>query len=338
MNKKILILLIAIAIVVIAIGIFGVNLFKKETKPVSLTKISLVLDWLPSSYHAPLFLAKERGYFKEEGLDVEFHIPSDPATVLGTVATGKDDFGINYPAEVLSSRAKGIKVVSIMALVRHPLISFATLKESGIIEPKDLAGKKVALPAVISTTQIILDTMLKSQGKSLKDVQLIDVGYDIVVPLISKKVDAALVYWGVEPLIIEKQGFSLNILRVQDYGVPDYYESVFITNEDKIAKNPGLVKRFVHAVKRGYETASVDPKESVRIMKKFKPEIDLDFQNKSIRIIAPLWKPENGVFGWQEEKRWVDFGNWMKENGLISKDLDVKAAFNNSFVENAAKK
>ncbi|EKD65705.1 MAG: hypothetical protein ACD_50C00011G0007, partial [uncultured bacterium] len=261
MRKKLGFIFIVLVVVGVVLGAKFVS--KEEKTASSLTKISLVLDWQPSAYHAPLFLAKEKGYFKDNGLDIEFRIPSDPVTVLQTVASGKDDFGLNYPADVLTARDKGVPVVSIMALIQHPLISFATLKDSGIAEPNDLVGKKIGLPAVIPTTENILSSMLKAQEKSLEDVQIIDVGYDVVPSLIGEKVDAVLVYWGTETVLLESQGFSINTMRAQDYGVPDYYELLFITNEEKISKNPTLVHKFIGAVSRGYEYALKNPKEAL---------------------------------------------------------------------------
>lgn len=150
-------------VIVIAVGaiLVGPKFFaKKEVKPSTLTKVSMVLDWLPSAQQAGFWIAKDKGYFVKEGLDVDMHIPSDPTAVLQTVATGRDDFGISYTPEVLEAREKGIRVVSIMATVQHPLTSVISLKTSGIKQPKELAGKKVGQPGIAWQEQI-LNSMLK---------------------------------------------------------------------------------------------------------------------------------------------------------------------------------
>lgn len=335
MNKKILIILIAIVVIIIAI--FGNNLFKKkEISPVSLTKVSFVLDYLPWSAQAGFWVAKEKGYFSKEGLDVTLNIPSDPSTVLQTVSSGRDDFGISYLPDVLVARSQNIPVVSIMALVQHPLYVLVVLKESGIEEPKDLIGKKVGHSG-LAFNESVISTMLKNQEESIKDIELVNVGFESVPALIGEKVDAILAYESYEVISVNNQGFHVNVMEAEKYGVPDYYELALVTNEEKIAKNPDVVQRFVRATKRGYEDAISDPETAVKVMKKLNSEADLTLEIPSVKLIAPLWVPVNKIFGWQEEERWVDFGNWMKENDLISKDLDVKAAFDNSFVENAAK-
>lgn len=180
MNKKLLIFGIIALVLVMGAVLYFTN-ENTVSKP-EFTKVTLVLDWLPQGFHVPLFLAQELGYFADEGLDVEFRIPADPTTVLQTVAAGTDDFGLNYPADILVARSKGAPVVSVMAIVQHPLVVFGTLKSSGITEPRALTGKKVALP-VTTANASILETMLKNQGKTSKDVEVVDVGYDVVAPL-----------------------------------------------------------------------------------------------------------------------------------------------------------
>jgi len=325
---------------IVLVGIVGYVLVGNNSQQEGIgvsspTKVSVVLDWFPWSAHAGLYVAKERGYFADEGLEVEFRVPSDPATVLQTVATGRDDFGLNYNTDVLVARGEDVPIVSVMGVVQHPLNSVMTLKESGIAEPRGLVGKKVGWPGVPSNVPI-LESMLKSQGHSLDEVEMVNVGFETVPALIGKQVDAIVgAYWVVESILIENQGFPVNIMRVEQHGVPDYYELVLVTSEEKIANEPELVQRFVRAAKRGYEDAMADPQGAVQLMKQVNPEMDLAVDGPGVDLLAPLWRPENGVFGWQEESRWLDFAQWMKDNGLLAQDVDPRQAFDNSFVEDA---
>jgi putative hydroxymethylpyrimidine transport system substrate-binding protein len=303
-----------------------------EAKVTSFPPVSVVLDWFPWSNHAGLFIAKDKGYFAAEGLDVDIHPPADPATILQTVAAGRDDFGINYQTGVLIARQEGVPVVSIAALVQHPLNSVMTLQDSGIAEPKDLAGKTIGWPG-IPDNEPLLDTMLKSQGLSLSDVELVNVGFDLVPALIGKKVDAIVgAYWVHESISAVNQGFPVNIMRMEQHGVPDFYELVLVTNEEKIKENPEMVERFVRAVTRGYQDAIDDPQGAVELLKRVRPEVDLAIESPGVDMLAPLWDTDQGVFGWQDEARWVEFAAWMDEAGLLSGTGDVNAAFDNSFV------
>ncbi len=160
MKTPLALLLIVTTFALIAVGCGG----NGDPTPQPLTKVSVALDWFPWSNHSGLFIAQERGYFAEQGLEVDIFVPGDPATVLQTVAAGKDDFGISYQPELLIAREQGIPAVSIMALVQHPLNSVMTLKESGIVEPRDLAGKKVGSPGLPSD-EALLDTMLEFRSR-----------------------------------------------------------------------------------------------------------------------------------------------------------------------------
>ena len=135
------------------------------------TTVKLALDWYPNANHLGLFMAQEKGYFRQENLNVTLYTPVDPSTVLQTVGSGTDDFGISYQPDVLLARAQGVPVVSVAALVLHPLNSVIALKSSGIIRPRELVGKKVGYPA-IPTNEPLLGTMLKTDGaRGLQDVE-----------------------------------------------------------------------------------------------------------------------------------------------------------------------
>ena len=149
----------------------------------------------------------------------------DPSTVNATVAAGADDFGINYQPDLLMARAQGVPVVSIAALVQHPLNSVQTLKASGIERPRDLVGKKVGYPG-IPLNEPLLDTMLKHDGVEggLDEIELINVGFNLAEVLINKTVDACIgCYFSHESFLIANQGHPVNSLRSGEWGMPDYY-------------------------------------------------------------------------------------------------------------------
>ena len=307
-----------------------------STSP-TLTKVSVALDYFPWCGQVGLWVAQEKGYFADEKLDVKLNVPSDPSTVLQTVASGRDDFGLNYQTNVLLARDQDIPVVSVIGIVQHPLNSIMTLKDSGITEPKHLVGKKIGWNG-IPENEKFLETILKNEGKSLDDVEMINVGFDLVPALISKKVDALIpAYWVFESIMAENQGFPVNIMHLEQHGIPDYYEFLLVTTAEKIANNPDLVQRFVDAVKRGYEDAMKDPETAVQLMKQANPEVDLSVDVPCAKLLVPLWKADKRIFGWQEESKWTEFAQWMKDNGLLSKDFDATKSFDNQFIANTGK-
>ena len=302
-----------------------------------LTKVSLALDWFPNANHAGLFVALERGYFKDEGLEVTAYTPEDPASILQTVGTGADQFGINYQPDLLLARAVDVPVVSIAAIVQRPLNSVLVLRESGITRPRDLIGKKVGYPG-IPTNEPLLDTMLKHDGaRGLEDVELVNVGFNLGAALLGKQVDACVgCYWTHESISIENQGYAVEIMRMEEWGVPSYYELVLVTNEEMLGKNPDTVRRFVRAFLRGYEDAASDPQGAIDVLVRAHPEIDQDIDRPGVDLLAPLWRIDVPAVGWQEQARWVDFTLWMQDSGLLDGPVDPLEAFTNEYVEEAS--
>ena len=222
-----------------------------------LQKVSIALDWYPNANHAGLYLAQERGYFADAGLEVELYTPSDPTVVLQTVGAGRDDFGISYQTDVLLARAEEVPVVSVAALVQHPLMGVMALESSGIARPADLVGTTVGYPGIPSQ-QAFLQTMLETDGASIDDVDLINVDFNLVPALISGQVDAVMgAYWTHETILAEQEGYPVTMLRVEDWGVPDYYELVLVASEEKIASDPEQIAALLGAVERGYLDAIV---------------------------------------------------------------------------------
>lgn len=334
MNKKLFIFGIIALILIIGGVVFLKNFTPQKNNTENPTKISVALDWLPYAIHSGLYVAKEKGYFADEGLDVDIHAPADAATILQTVDQGRDNFGLNYEPDVLLARANGLHVVSVAALAQHPLYAIMTLQKSGLTRPRDLAGKRVGHSGV-PLERLLLDTVFKNDGikNGVDGVQFVNVGYDALTGLLAGKLDGISSYYTNQPVIAENQGYQSNIMKVVDYGVPDYYELVIVTNEDMIKKNPDVVERFLRAVSKGYKEASKNPSGAIDLMKRASPEFDTSVGNKEILLETSLWFANNGAFGWQEESKWLSFAQWMKGGGLLTKPVDARQAFTNSFIE-----
>ena len=298
----------------------------------SVESIKLALDWYPNANHIGLYIAQEKGYFQEEGLAVEIYTPSDPSTVLQTVASGSDNFGINYQPDVLIARGEGVPVVSILGMVQHPLNSMMTLKSSPFRTPGGLKGKKVGYPGIPWNVDA-LSTMLKSDGLSgVEDVELVNVGWELGSSLIAQKVDAIIgAYFTHESIALENQGHPVNVLRMEEWGVPDYYELVMVTSEEYLKSKPKVVEKFTRAVSRGYSDAIKDPAAGIEILKKYEPEIDVDIDKPGSLLLQLLWQDENGKFGRQTKDKWVAFADWMKGKAILPENVDPEDAYTDEY-------
>jgi putative hydroxymethylpyrimidine transport system substrate-binding protein len=290
-------------------------------------RITVPLDWYPNANHAGLFLAQERGYYADAGLAPEFYTPSDPTTVLQTVGAGRDAFGISYQTDILLARAARVPVVSVMALVQTPLQGIMVLASSGIERPADLAGKSVGYPGIPSQ-EAFLSTMLADDGASMSEVDLVNIGFDLVPGLISGRVDASLgAFWTHEPILAEQEGYPTRMLKVDDWGVPRYYELVIAASDETVTQRADLIARFLAATRRGYEDAIADPAAAIAALRAANPDLDVPVEEAGITLLIPAWTADNVPFGTQTKERWEIYARWMAENGLIPADLDVAAAW-----------
>ena len=298
-----------------------------------LTKVSVALDWYPWANHAGLLLAEEQGYFDLHDLDVDLYTPSDPSIVLQTVGAGKDDFGISYQTDVIVARSQGIPVVSVAALVQHPLNSVMALQGSGIKSPKDLEGKKVGYPGIPNDI-LLLRTMVQGDDGNFDGVDLVNVGFDLVPALLSGKVDAIVgAYWAHESILIKNQtGQDPIILKMEEWGVPDFYELVLVTNESTIKNRSKLVRTFLEAVIRGYQDAANDPGYAVDVLLKSNPEVDRNLEEQSLSLLVPLWLEGIPTFGWQTSEKWESFIVWMIDQEDLSSSVGSSEAFTNEFI------
>ncbi|HPH71009.1 MAG TPA: ABC transporter substrate-binding protein, partial [Candidatus Cloacimonas sp.] len=158
-----------------------------------LQKVSITLDWTPNTNHTGIYVAKELGYFKEQGLEVDILQPGQNITDQ-IVATGKSEFGVSYQENVIRARSENIPLVSIAAVIQHNTSGFASLKESGIKSPTDFEGKKYGSWDSPSELAILKATMQK-YGADFKKVTVISGIYDFF-STIGKDADFEWIYYG----------------------------------------------------------------------------------------------------------------------------------------------
>ena len=310
-----------------AAGLLGSTAGDRRAAAQAVTSDSLALDWYPNANHAGIYLAEARGLFAAAGVTPKIYTPADPTTTLQTVGAGRDDFGISYQTEVLLARAQAVPVVSVAAIVQVPLLVMMTLTERGITRPANLKGRSVGISGVASD-DALLSTILGADGLTLDDVEIVNVGYDLLPAIASGRVDAVTgVYWNHETLIADREGYDVSLIRFEDWGVPPFYELVLVASETTVAQRPETVRALVGAMGAGYLAAAADPDAALTALAVASPDLDTEIEAEAIPLSAPTWTDANGRFGVQTAERWDAFGGWLAGNGLIPADLDIDAAW-----------
>ena len=255
-----------------------------------LIDISLALDWYPNSNHAGIYYGIDNGYFEENDINVDVYTPSDPASILQTVASGRDEFGISYQPDLLLARSEGIPVVAVHSIVKTPLNSIMTLGDSGIDNPSKLKNKTIGYPGIPLNIGI-LSSILEEQDLTIDDVKLVDVGFDLVPALLSERVDAIIgAFWSHESILIELEGREVNILKFEEWGIPKYHELVLVTSEEYFKNNEEIVKKFVDAFSRGYKKSIENNDESMEALIAAFPEVNIELETLGIKLLSPLWQ------------------------------------------------
>lgn len=322
--------------VVIGIMLFGCNAVKNETsnanKEKELEDISIMLDWYPNAVHSAIYVAKEKGYFEDEGLNVKIEMPADTNDPLKLAATGKVDLAISYQSQILVSRAEDIPVVSIAAFVRHSLDAIMYKTESGIQSPKDLEGKNVGYPSA-SVSEAIVASMVENDGGDMKKVKMTDVGWDLMSALATDNVDALVgAYINHEQVLLKSEGYNIDILNLPDYGVPDNYELIIVTGEKTLEKKKASFEKFWRAITKGHETLKEDPDAGLQVLLDHENEsfpLDKEIEKESLQVLLPLMEAENAPFGYQDEAAWQEAADWLYESKVIKEPIDPKEAFEN---------
>ena len=296
-------------------------------------ELSLALDWYPNSNHAGIYSAIDEGFFDEEGIKLSVYTPSDPTAIISSVASGRDDFGLSYHPDILQAQSAGLEIVSVLSISQHPLNSIMTLKKSSIKNPSDLKGKVVGYPGIPSN-KAMLETVLSSQNINFNDVETVDVGFELVKALVSGSVDAIIgAYWTHESIVMELQGYEIEIMRLEEWGVPDYYELILITNKSFLEENKSDVEKVVNSFKKGYEFSIKNPQESITSLISIAGEeiVEEDVERAGVELLIPMWQSNNLPFGHQDISKWEETYEWMYQNNFLEKELIIENLFIDEF-------
>lgn len=296
-------------------------------------KVTVVLDWTPNTNHTGLYTALENGYYKDQGLDVEIVQPPEGGAA-SLVASGKADFGISYQEEVTYAKTSDdpLPIKAIAAVIQHNSSGFASPKDKNIKTPKDFEGKIYGGWGSESETAAIKAVMEKT-GADFNKVTIADIGQDDFFTATTNSVDFAWIYEGWDVVQAKLKNFDLNFIPLNQFDKRlDYYTPVIISNETLLNDNPELAKKFMKATTEGYQFAIDNPEEAAKTLVKHAPEIDEELAIESQKFLASKYKDDAPRWGEMKDEVWNNYTAFLKEYGLINKDLKPEDAYTNEFL------
>ena len=287
-----------------------------------LREVDVVLDWYPNALHAFLYVAIEKGYYAQEGLKVNIRFPSNANDAISLVAAGRADIGLYYQQDVIQARAdQAVPVKSIGAVVQGPLNIVLSLKEKNITSPADLVGKTVGY-AGTELSEALVRGIMANVGANYSDVELVDVGFDLMSSMTTGSVDATigcLVNHEVPQL--EEEGFQVNWFDLDDYGVPTYYEGIFLASDETIESDREMLSAFLRASARGFADMQADPEGALAVLLANQSAENFPLsetvERSSMATLLPMMETAEAPFLSQSDACWQENIDWMLSQGLI---------------------
>ncbi|OGT35964.1 MAG: hypothetical protein A3F11_04255 [Gammaproteobacteria bacterium RIFCSPHIGHO2_12_FULL_37_14] len=286
--------------------------FASHSQP--LEKLTVMLDWFPNPDHAPLIIAQQQGFFKEQGLVVEFLEPNNPNDASQKVAAHQADIGLAYQPQFIEQVDQGLPLIRIGTLIDKPLNCIVVLNNSGIKSLTDLKGKHISANTG-GLSSIILTAMLAKQGLSAKDITISPTTENPTQALLSHQVDAVsgiMRNFAVPQL--EQGGHKLAVFFPEEHGIPNYSQLIFITHMNNI--HDKRLPRFLTALKNAVEYLDLHPRETWQQFAKQYPESNNKVNRDAWFVTIPYFAEDPASFDNNEWKRFTEF---MFQNKLIKK-------------------
>lgn len=303
-----------------------------------LTDITICLDWTPNTNHTGLYVAAEKGYYEQAGLNVSIvQPPEDGATAI--CAAGQVEFAVTVQDSLASAFAREdpLGVTAVAALLQHNTSGIISRAEDGITSPKGLEGHTYSTwnsPIELAT----MEQVVTADGGDFSKVELIPNNIvDEAGALKEHQTDSIWIYYGWGGISAELQGLDFNYFYFKDLDpVFDYYTPVIIANNDFLAEHPDTAKAFLAATAKGYEYAIENPEEAAQIL------IDSDTTgslsgSEELVTASQIWmadqyKAEVEQWGYIDPARWNAFYNWLNENNLVEQPIPENTGFSDDYL------
>lgn len=295
-------------------------------------RIELLLDWKAQMEHAGFFVADAKGFYQREGLTVEILEGNGAPTTARLVGNGTYKIGISSGSATVMARVKGIPIISLAVINQHSPVVVYSLAKSELTKPEHLIGKRVGVN-IGGTKHREFQALLTKFGIGEDQIQLMGMTESSPAPMLAGKVDAMLGYTEDQPVTVELRGEKVNRIALSDYGI-DLYSTNVIVNEQFLAENGNLVRRFLRASLEGWSYAIEHPDEALEAYTSKRPESDPAFNKANFARLIPILQSPDVMrhgFGAQTAERWKDTQDILFNLGMIESRVEISQLFTNAY-------
>ena len=281
-------------------------------------KMTLLLDWFINPDHGPIIIAKEKGYFSDQNLEIEIIAPADPSAPPKLVAAGQADLAVSYQPQLHLQLTQGLPLIRVGTLVATPLNCLLVLENGPIKSPQSLSGKKIGF-SVAGVEEILLSAILEKYGVKLEDVELVNVNFSLSPSLMSGQVDAVIGAF---------RNFELNQMKIENVpgkcffleeeGVPPYDELIYVANSKNIDKEK--IRKFLKATELATQFIINNPEESWQIFASTSKELDDQLNRMAWADTIPRFALRPPAF---DAGRYLEFQDFLLQNKLINKAFPI---------------
>jgi len=294
-------------------------------------EVTVQLFWYHQAEFAGFYVADQQGHYAEEGLAVTLlPRPAPGADVIAPLVDGTAHFGVNTGAGLVAARSQGRPVTAIGAIYRRNPLVFMTLADSGITRPHDFPGRMVRTLAP-GGSAVVFEALMTRLGLDPDSVREVDVGFDLS-PFFAGEVDIWPGYITNEVLTAREQGYEVNLILPDDYGV-HLYGDILVTTDQLIEENPDLVQRFLRATLRGWQWAIENPEEAGPLALKFDPALEAAHQAAMMEASVPLVHTGEDHVGWMRAEVWSGTHDILLEQGILEEPVDLDEVYTMEFLQ-----
>lgn len=301
----------------------------------ALDDVSLRLNWQILGMHVPFYYGVEKGFYKDEGIDLKISEGRGGGTTAQAIGAKSDTFGFVDGGTVVVSAVRGVPIKTVLSLMNTGIFAVVAREDANINKPKDLEGKSIAATAGDALTQL-LPAVIKFNNLDRDKIKIVNVdAASKVVTVLEKRADALLGSVDAQSFDMAAKGVKSTMLAYSDIGVPLVGLTV-VANEDTIKSNPDLIKRFNRATQKSFEAAMKDPYAAVDAARKIKPEINREVCKSQLDISLahiPSSNTKGKPLGWGSEKDWSEMLALLKEYQNLPTDRVASSFFTNDFVQ-----